>query len=591
MATFFEQVQEMGLRQAAITKVDETVERLTAGMNIADIRGALRGDEPRRPNPRLRPHADGFWFHIRPSFYHTEVTHIYPTFRLGWLSTFMFVWETITGIILMVFYTPSPLAAYSNMWNILGNVPLGQLMRNMHRLGAEVMVIAVALHMLRTFVTGSYKKPRQFTWATGMLLLFFTLLLSFSGYLLPWDQLAYWALTVFLSGAEAAPAPPIPGLDPIAFNRNVLLIAQGGPALGAGGLLRWYLFHVLLFPLIVGVFFFVHYYKVVLYGISLPPGREEIGEDTAKRVPRNERTYFTPDILTSELMWTALITLFLTAGSLWLWDAPLEHHADPIVTPLHVVAPWYLSWSQGWLKLGDKTLVVGAIPLLLVIFMAMPYVEVGKSRRYADRRVGLTVAMLFIAFMLVSNWMGSPEYRVNSSPDREVGIEVLPEEGPSTMKAVPYEYLEEGVWPPGFSVANNPHLTEALAEFQHAMENHSCRLEEDLSQAEREAEEQAGDEHKWKECIYVEVDEEGEIIPWEDRRFDNGFSDNAMANPYAELRIEEIQPGLKKLTLAFQVENPDPNSDELIIDEASWTAFIHKDANYVGECRFANKNC
>jgi ubiquinol-cytochrome c reductase cytochrome b subunit len=169
MATFVEQVREMGIKQAVITKADEVVERVTSGMNINDVRAALRGDEPRRPNPRLRPHADGFWLHIRPSFYHTGVTHIYPTFRLGWLSTFMLVWETITGLILMVFYTPSPLIAYSNMWNILGNVPLGQLFRNMHRLGAEVMVLVVALHMLRTFVTGSYKKPRQFTWATGVI--------------------------------------------------------------------------------------------------------------------------------------------------------------------------------------------------------------------------------------------------------------------------------------------------------------------------------------------------------------------------------------------------------------------------------------
>ncbi|MEJ2751913.1 MAG: cytochrome b N-terminal domain-containing protein [Chloroflexota bacterium] len=428
MTTFVDQVRDLGIKQAVIAKSDEVVERITAGMNVSVVRAALRGDEPRRPNPRLRPHADSFWLHIRPSFYHTEVTNIYPTFRMGWMSTFMFVWETITGIILMVFYTPSPLIAYGNMWNILTNVPLGQLFRNMHRLGAEVMVIVVALHMLRTFVTGSYKKPRQFTWATGMILLVLTLMLSFSGYLLPWDQLAYWALTVFLSAAEAAPAPPV-------VNQNILLIAQGGPSLGANGLLRWYLLHVLLMPLLLGIFFFVHYYKVVLHGLSLPPGREEIGEDTAKRVPRDERSYFIPDLMTSELMWTALLSLFLIAGSLWLWDAPLETHADPVVTPLHVVAPWYLSWSQGWLKLADKTIIVGFIPALLVAFIVMPYFEVGKSRRYADRRIGLSVSMLFIAFMLVSNWMGTPEFRVESSPDREVSIKVLPEEGPSPWRS------------------------------------------------------------------------------------------------------------------------------------------------------------
>jgi len=560
MTTFADQVKEMGFKQAAISKADEIVERVTAGMNIADVRAALRGDAPRRPNPRLRPHADSFWFHIRPSFYHTEVTHIYPTFRLGWLSTFMFVWETITGIVLMIFYTPSPQAAYSNMWNIISNVPLGQLFRNMHRLGAEAMVLVVALHMLRTFITGSYKKPRQFTWATGVILLVLTLLLSFSGYLLPWDQLAYWALTVFLSGAEAAPSP-LPGIiDPAVINSNVLLILQGAPSLGAGGLLRWYLFHVLLMPLILAIFFFVHYYKVVLHGFSLPPSREKIGEDTAKRVPRNERTYFTPDIFTSELMWTALITLLLTAGSLWFWDAPLEHHADPIVTPLHVVAPWYLSWSQGWLKLADKTLVVGFIPLLLVAFIVMPYFEVGKSRRYADRRVGLSVSMLFIAAMLVSNWMGSPEFRVASSPDIEVSQKIMPQEGPSILMGVPYEDMPVGAYFPNQEIEGNPHLTEALAEFGVAMYEHSCTLTGNPD---------------YDPCA------------GEPGNYRNSSRKLAMSDPAASLVVEEIQPGLKRLTLHF--ETVDAKTGKQAVNET--TSYRHADSNYEEECRFLNKNC
>ncbi|MCZ7670714.1 MAG: cytochrome bc complex cytochrome b subunit [Chloroflexi bacterium] len=541
----------MGPKQAIIAKSDEVVERITAGMNVNDIRAALRGDEPRRPNPACAPHADGFWLHIRPSFYHNEITHVYPTFHLGWLSTFMFVWETITGIFLMIFYTPSPLVAYGNMWNILSNVPLGQLMRNMHRLGAEVMVIVVALHMLRTFITGSYKKPRQFTWVTGMILLVLTLMLSFSGYLLPWDQLAYWALTVFLSGAEAAPAPPV-------VNENILLILQGGPSLGAGGLLRWYLLHVLLMPLILGIFFFVHYYKVVLHGFSLPPGREEIGDDTAKRVPRTERTYFTPDILTSELMWTALLSLFLVVGSLWFWDAPLEHHADPVVTPLHVVAPWYLSWSQGWLKLGDKTLVVGFIPLLLVAFIVMPYFEVGKSRRYANRRVGLSVAMLFIAFMLVSNWMGTPEYAVESSPDIEVATKMLPEEGVSALLGVPPEYLWEGEFLPGEVVTDNPHLTYTLAVFAEEMARHSCTLIPGTTIG-------------------------GIALPAckED--------DNKMPDPYATLTIESFQEGLSKIIIHIDARNPE-NSDEYLYF-LDWPGFRHEDSNYEEECTYINKSC
>ncbi|MFQ5420661.1 MAG: cytochrome bc complex cytochrome b subunit, partial [Anaerolineae bacterium] len=441
----------------------------------------------------------------------------------------------------------------SNMWNIISNVPLGQLFRNMHRLGAELMVLAVALHMLRTFITGSYKKPRQFTWATGMILLVLTLLLSFSGYLLPWDQLAYWALTVFLSATEAAPAPAV-------VNQNILLIAQGAPSLGAGGLLRWYLFHVLLMPLVLGILFFVHYYKVVLHGLSLPPGREEIGEDTAKRVPRNERTYFTPDIFTSEVMWTALLTLLLTAGSLWFWDAPLEHHADPIVTPLHVVAPWYLSWSQGWLKLADKTIIVGFIPLLLVIFIVMPYFEVGKSRRYADRRVGLSVSMLFIAAMLVSNWMGSPEFRVDSSPDLEISQELMPQEGPNILFGVPYEDMPPGTYYPNQEIEGNPHLTMALEEFGAAMYRHSCTL--------------TGND-QYDAC-------EGDT-----GSYHNSSRNPAMPDPIAQLEVEEIQPGLKRLTLHF--ESVDANTGEKTIN--STAGYRHAESNYEEECRFLNKNC
>ena len=551
MATFYDQVREMGLKQATIAKGDEIVERVTAGMNTSDIRSALRGDEPRRPNPRLRPHADGFWFHIRPSFYHTEVTRIYPTFRLGWLSTFMFVWETITGIFLMIFYTPQPGTAYSDIWNILANVPLGELMRDLHRLGAEVMVLVVALHMLRTFVTGSYKQPRQFTWLTGMLLLVFTLVLSFSGYLLPWDQLAYWAVTVAVSAAEAAPPAEIVG-------KNINLLVRGAPTFGAGGLLRWYLLHVLVLPLLTAVFFFVHYYKVVLHGHSLPPGQEQVGEDTAKRVPKTNRTYFTPDLLTSELMWTALTTLLLIVGALWFYEAPLESQANPLVTPLHVVAPWYLAWSQGWLKLADKVIIAFIfIPALATAFFVMPYIEVGKSRRYADRRVGLSVAMLFMAFMLVSNWMGSPEYLVESSPDQEVFQELIPQEGESHLLAIPYEDLELDTFGPGDVVPGNPEMTAGLEEFHAAMDRHSCNLNQSY----------------WDDECKVETDNDGNVV-----RYGNSFTNDAMPDATATMTVEQNQHDVKQITL--RIETIDPSTGDVLTTQR--VAYRHADSGYEG---------
>ncbi len=207
------------------------------------------------------------------------------------------------------------------------------MMRDMHRLGAELMVVAVTLHMVRTYLTGSYKAPRQFTWFTGVILLVLTLFLSFSGYLLPWDQLAYWAVTIGTSMAEAVP-PPIVG-------ETVNLLARGAPDIGANGLMRFYLLHVLFLPLALFLFFFVHYYKVVHFGISLPSDEEEVGQDTANKVPADRRVYFLPDVLLDEtavlIVFTALMVScmhLLLHGAAGVDRQPAVHaaaHGRPVV--------------------------------------------------------------------------------------------------------------------------------------------------------------------------------------------------------------------------------------------------------------------
>ncbi len=438
--SFLDDIKEKGARKAVSDLVDETTTRVTAGLNVRDIRELLRGEPPsRRPNPRLTPHADAFWMHMRPSYYHASVTGIYPTLRLGWLTTYFFAVEIITGMFLMVFYTPSPLSAYDNMLNLLSNVPFGQLIRDIHRLGAEGMVLMVFLHMLRTFLTGSYKRPRQFTWVTGMILLLTTLILSFSGYLLPWDQLAFWAVTIGTSMAEAAP-PEIVG-------KNVNLLLRGAPDIGAGGLLRFYLLHVFALPVVTLIFLGVHYYKVVLHGHSLPPGHEEVGKDSAKRVPLENRKYFLPDVATNEILWIGMVTLILVVLTVWFYHAPLESHADPQVTPLHTTAPWYFLWLQGLLKLGDKVFFGLVIPTLLFLFLiAYPYIDVGKSRRYAHRRLGLSLAMLAVAGFVILSWMGSPEYGVDTSGDQEIAQQLAPMEGVGPVRSIPFDQLVPGTY-------------------------------------------------------------------------------------------------------------------------------------------------
>ncbi len=451
--SFLDDVKEKGLRKAVWEAADNSVERLTAGMNIQDIREALRGETPsRRPNPRLTPHADSFFLHIRPSFYHEAVTGIYPTLRLGFLSTYFFLLETITGLFLMVFYTPSPEVAYDNMLNILGNVPMGQFMRDLHRLGAEAMVLFVALHMLRTFVTGSYKKPRQFTWFTGVILLNLTLLLSFTGYLLPWDQLAFWAVTIGTSMAEAAP--------PEVVGTNINLLLRGAPDIGAGGLLRFYLLHVFALPLLTLVFLFVHYYKVVLHAISLPPGVDEVGQDTAKRVPKDKRVYYIPDVLTTEIMWIAMVTLIMVAMVTWFFHAPLENHANPQSTPLHTVAPWYFLWIQGMLKLGDKVFWGLVMPGVVFGFLAiLPYLDVTKSRRYAHRRLALSAGMLSVSLLGVLTFMGTPWYGVDTAGDQETAQHLIPDEGVGPVRAIPYDQLVVTAERPLYGDLANPQST------------------------------------------------------------------------------------------------------------------------------------
>lgn len=439
--SFLDDVKEKGLRRALFEGVNEVTERVTAGMNLQDIREALRGDAPsRKPNPRLQPHADGFWLHMRPSYFHKSVTGVYPTFRLGWLATYFVFFETITGILLMVWYTPSPDVAYSNMLAIMSNVPLGQFMRDLHRLGAELMVLIVFLHMLRTFYTGSYKRPRQFTWFTGVILLVCTMFLSFSGYLLPWDQLALWAVTIGASMFEAIP-PEIVG-------QTVNSLLRGGPDIGANGLLRFYLLHVLAVPAVLFIFTGVHYYKVVIHGHSLPPAEENIGEDTAKRVPLDKRVYFIPDILTSEIMWIAVTTLILVVFVTWFFHAPLETHADPQVTPLGTTAPWYFLWIQGALKLGDKVLWGLVFPGVVNVFLfVMPYLDVGKSRRFADRRFAFTVSFILLAGLVILSYMGLSEFGVRTSADSEVVHTMVMEPAHNHMghiRSVPFDELVPG---------------------------------------------------------------------------------------------------------------------------------------------------
>lgn len=454
------EARNKGILNTVLGLADDTFERITAGISAGEFRRMLRGEPPGRPNPRLKPHSETFLLHIKPTYYHESVTRFTHTFRLGLLSTYLFFIETITGIFLMIWYAPSPDRAYTDMIRLLSNVPFGQFMRDIHRLGAEAMVAIVTLHMVRTYLTGSYKAPRQFTWFTGVVLLVITLFLSFSGYLLPWDQLAFWAVTIGTSMAEAVP--------PAIVGETVNLLARGAPDIGANGLLRFYLLHVFFLPLLLFLFFFVHYYKVVHFGISLPAHEEEVGQDTANKVPADRRVYFLPDVMIDEASFLIGFTALMVIITAFFFQAPLESIANPQSTPLHTVAPWYFYWLQGLLKIADKMIAGVILPgVLLVLLAAIPYLDPNPSRRAKDRRVAIISGIVAGIVMIILSWMGTPQYAVQGAPAVEVVQELMPEEGAGHVREVGYEHLPVGVYDTReLLVTEDEEFNEILHEFE-----------------------------------------------------------------------------------------------------------------------------
>jgi len=189
---------------------------------------------------RASAHWSSFVLHIYPVKVRREELRFRYSWYLGVASLTLFASLVVSGIYLMFFYVPSPTTAYGDIQVLQTQVGFGQFMRNVHRWSAHLMVIAVVAHMARVFYRGAYKPPREFNWVIGVVLLLLTLLLSFTGYLLPWDQLAYWAITV---GTSLAAFVPLIGDE---ISRLLL----GGPQVSSATLLRFYVLHVALLPTI-----------------------------------------------------------------------------------------------------------------------------------------------------------------------------------------------------------------------------------------------------------------------------------------------------------------------------------------------------
>ena len=368
---------------------------------------------------------------------------------LGTISAVLFLILVVTGMILMFLYVPSVERAYSSVKDIEYAVSFGWFIRGLHRMAAHLMVTVVFLHMVRVFLTGAYKngtaaeQNRPLNWLIGIALLLLTLLLSFTGYLLPWDQLAYWAITV---GTNIARAAPIVG-------EGIRFVLLGGHEIDQNALLRFYVLHCFVLPAAVVILFSWHVWRVRKDGglACVEPLVQQ--QKAQKMTPLRSKTYSLLGIasgrtvhvetaLVDEDRYTVASSPYLTRrlaavmmGTLAVSSllaivvrAPLEEPANPSVTPNPAKAPWYFLWLQELVT--DTTVTIGSvtingallggilIPGVLVIWLALwPYLDrtsvnaVGvwfAPERRRQNIVFLIIVLAIVALTIIGTFMRGP---------------------------------------------------------------------------------------------------------------------------------------------------------------------------------------
>jgi quinol-cytochrome oxidoreductase complex cytochrome b subunit len=264
MAKFTDQLKEK-FQALSPAKVGEYIQESQI------YRSIFRVGVPDSDRKRMLVMLGSVFLHLHPVKVRKSGIRMRYTWCMGGITFFLFLVLTFTGLLLMFYYRPTLEYAYVDIRDLREQVPLG-IMREIHRWGAHAMVIAVWLHMYRVFMTGSYKPPREFNWNVGVILLVLTLLLSFTGYLLPWDQLAIWAITV---GSNMARATPFAGHEgpgaallklgdiPLVNNASDARFALlGGRFVGEGALLRFYVLHCVGLPLVAGFLMAIHFWRI-----------------------------------------------------------------------------------------------------------------------------------------------------------------------------------------------------------------------------------------------------------------------------------------------------------------------------------------
>ncbi len=384
-----------------------------------DFRNSVvRHGRPTSDRTRSQTVFSNLFLHVMPTRIHRYSLKLQATLGLGVISLVLFALLTATGVALMIYYKPATDQAYDSMKDIRYVVPTGRFMRNIHRWAAHAMVACVILHMARVFFTAAYKGNRKFNWVVGMLLFVLTLGLSFTGYLLPWDQLAFWAVTI---GSEIAQSPRkltdalgITAWCDVGGMQKQLLL--GANHVGQEALIRFYLLHVIVLPLLTAVLIGVHFWRIRKDGGLVRPAREDApppepaavgrtggepavtvaarGGSAASAAPTKTyglmavvrgRTPAVDRVMANTLptypnalyaigaLTMLTLAVLLTLG--FFFDAPLKELANPAVPENPAKAPWYFLGLQELVSYSAFMGGVGMPAIVVLGLMLVPYLD------------------------------------------------------------------------------------------------------------------------------------------------------------------------------------------------------------------------
>lgn len=313
--------------------------------------------QPSDDRARMRVVMSNLILHIHPSKVAAPTLRFSYTWGLGGLAILLVMLLAVTGVMLMFVYTPSPESAYNDMLALQTEVWFGQLVRNLHHWSGNLLVIVAFLHLLRVFFTGGYRPPREFNWILGVSLLLMAVAANFTGYLLPWDQLAYWAVTV---GSSLLSYVPLVG-------DSLSRLLLGGPEVGAATLTNFYGLHVAIIPLtMMGVISF-HIWRVRKDTLSIPRSLHTQGKE------RVERVTTIPHLVSRELVFAVVMLALIVLWASWV-NAPLEAAADPDHSPNPAKAAWYFMGLQELLLHFHPVFAAIVIPgVALTALALLPY--------------------------------------------------------------------------------------------------------------------------------------------------------------------------------------------------------------------------